>query len=101
MLPTSIAVSISIGSPVGRQVASLDRAHVELLEAEVAAGLDADQVGVGAVGAADQARALDRGVLETGTSAPTGPMKPTGPSCVGDLLGRGLAEARRRARSRA
>ena len=56
MLPTSIAGSISIGSPSGREVAGLDRADVELLELEVAPGLDPDQVRVGAVGAGDVAR---------------------------------------------
>ena len=48
----------------GGGVAGLDRAHVELLELEVAAGLDAAQVGVGLVGAGDEALAGDRRVLE-------------------------------------
>ena len=48
MLPTSIAGSMRIGVPVDR-VARLDAAHVGALEREVAAGLDAAQVGVGAL----------------------------------------------------
>ncbi len=50
MLPTSIAGSMRIGCPFDR-VADLDAAHVGALEREVAAGLDAAQVVVLAVGA--------------------------------------------------
>ena len=50
MLPTSIAGSIRIGVPVDG-VPRLDAAHVDALEREVAAGLDAAQVRVGRVGA--------------------------------------------------
>ena len=101
ILPTSIAGSISIGSPAGRQVAGLDRADVELLEREVAAGGDADQVRVRLVGPGEVALALDRRVLITGTSAPTGPDEPGRPELRLDLLGVGLAKVARRARLRA
>ena len=76
------------------RVAGLDRAHVHLLELEVAAGLDADQVRVRAVGAADVA--ADRWIaasFTTGTSAPTGPMKPAGPIRSPISSARRLAEA--------
>ena len=57
MLPTSIAGSIRIVPPFGRLVALDDRAHVDPLGLEVAAGLDPAQVLVGLVRAGDVAAA--------------------------------------------
>ena len=59
MLPTSIAGSIRIARAVDR-VAGDHRAHVDALELEVAAGLDAAQVRVGLVGAGHVLPGRDR-----------------------------------------
>ncbi len=92
MLPTSIAGSIVIGLP-GDVSPALDRAHVDLAEGEVAAGHDAAQVVVGAVGAGDVAARAEPAApassrISTSAPAPTGPMKPGGPSARLDLLAR-------------
>ena len=80
MLPTSIAGSIRIACPSTRSPAST-RAHVDALEAEVAAGLDAR---AGARRAGWRRRRRRRGgdgLVEQDRHgrSPTGPMKPGGP----------------------
>ena len=76
----------------GDRSPGLDRADVELLEGEVAAGLDADQVRVGPVGAGEVAAALDRGVLDHGHLGADRADEPGRPELGLDLLGGRLAE---------
>ena len=74
MLPISIAGSIRIVDAVDR-VPGDDLAHVDVLEAEVAAGLHAAQMRLGLVGAGHVgARSPTAWSSSTGSCAPTGPM---------------------------
>ncbi len=91
MLPTSIAGSISIAAPPGGQVAGLDRADVQLFEAEVATGLDPDQVRVRAIRPAEVAAALNRRVLDDRHLRADGPDEAGRSQALLDLLRRGLA----------
>ena len=94
MFPTSIAGSILISAPLVGGVAGLDRAHVHLLELEVASRLDADQVSVRAVRAADVAADRgDRRVLDDGNLGADRPDEARRADPLSDLLRRRLAKA--------
>ena len=76
----------------GGRVAGLDRAHVHLVGLEVAGGVDAAQVGVGLVGAADVGVAGDRRVHDDRQPGADRPDVADRPELGLDLLGLGLAE---------
>ena len=85
----------------GRDVPRLDRADVDLLEAEVPPGRDADQVRVRLVRPAHIALALDRRVLEDGQLGADRADEPGRAELGGDLLRGARAGSRRRARCEA